>query len=55
MRKIIIAVAFILSVDPCHAWDIRYYIDPWLSECAKVSTQTYCLAAGINCRFYHKA
>jgi len=44
MRKIIIAVAFTLWITPCHAWQTRYYKDPWLNQCEKVSTQAYCLA-----------
>jgi hypothetical protein len=44
VRKIIIAPRLISGVTPCHAWQTRYYKDPWLNECAKVSTQEYCLA-----------
>jgi len=45
MRKMIIAAALTLLATPCHAWQTRYYKDPFINQCAKgTSTQAQCLA-----------
>jgi hypothetical protein len=51
MREIIIAAAFTLWVTPCHAWQTRYYKDPFLNQCLKGTlTQIQCLAMWYSLR-----